>query len=123
MIRALVLLLALAAGPALPLTVVLYSRADAGAAERLRAVAAVHDQVLIDRAIPAGLPWREVVGASIAQADVVYVLWSRRAAASLEVGAEWRQALAQCPGRVVPVLLDRTPLPPGLNRLQGVDWR
>lgn len=49
---------------------------------------------------------------------MVLLLWSERAAQSVEVAAEWRQALA-CRRRVVPVVVDAAVLP---GELQGVQW-
>jgi hypothetical protein len=40
----------------------------------------------------------------------------------MEVGAEWRLALA-AGVRLIPVLLDDTPLPDELGARQGIDWR
>lgn len=122
MIRAALLTLSLLAGAAQAQTVILYARADAEAAERARALASAYDQVLIDREIPPGLPWRVVIASAITQARTVLVLWSARSAASVEVGAEWRLAAASGV-RLVPVLLDDTPMPAELGARQAVDWR
>lgn len=94
MIRAALLALALLAGSAQAQTVILYARADAPAAERVRQLVGLHDEVLIDREIPPGLPWRVVIAAAITQARTVLVLWSARSAQSVELGAEWRLAAA-----------------------------
>lgn len=40
----------------------------------------------------------------------------------MRAAAEWRLALLG-PARVLPVLLDDTPLPGALAESQGVDWR
>lgn len=122
MIRATILTLALLAGSAQAQTVILYARADAAAAERARGLASAYDEVLIDRQIPPGLPWRVVIAAAITQARTVLVLWSARSAQSAELGAEWRLAAA-AGVRLVPVLLDDTPMPAELGARQAVDWR
>lgn len=101
-------------------TVILYARADRAAVEQLRAIARVYGPVWTDADIPPGAPWRTEVGQRIRSARVVLLLWSATAAQSVEVGAEWRQALA-AGRRVVPVLLDAQPLPPELAARQWVD--
>lgn len=113
------LLLAL---PAQAWTVVLYARADGAQAERVRRLVALADQVVIDRELRAGAPWRQAMAQAIVGARLVLVVWSRRSAASPEVGAEWRMAAA-AGVPVVAVLLDATPLPPELAARQAVDWR
>lgn len=122
MIRAAILTLALLAGSAQAQTVILYARADAQHMERVRGLARAYDDVLVDREIPPGLPWRVVIAAAITQARTVLVLWSARSAASVEVGAEWRLAAA-AGVRLVPVLLDDTPMPAELGSRQAIDWR
>lgn len=103
-------------------TVIVYARADEAAAQRARALARVYDQVAIDRDMPPGVPWRDRMAGQILQARLVLVLWSAQAAASQEVGHEWRLALLG-PAGLVPVLLDNTPLPAPLAGLNAVDWR
>lgn len=124
MIRAavLALCLVLAAGPVEALTVLLYARADAADAERVRRLASAFDRVWIDRDLVPGEPWRLAVAARICEADQVLVLWSESAAASPEVAAEWRLAAA-CGRVLVPVLLDDAPMPAELASRQAVDWR
>jgi len=119
----LVLLLALLCSQAASAqTVIVYSHVDRIAAARLRAAAAVYDTVWLDTDIPAGTMWRAEVAQRISSARVVLILWSKSAAQSPEVGAEWRQALASR-ARVVPVMLDAAPLPAELACRQGLDWR
>lgn len=118
----LALCLVLAAGPVEALTVLLYARADAAEAERVRRLASAFDRVWIDRDLAPGTPWRPAIGRRICSADRVLVLWSAYAAASVEVGAEWRHAAA-CGRRLVPVMLDSTPMPAELAGRQAVDWR
>lgn len=78
--------------------------------------------VQIDLAVQPGAQWRAAMADAICGARVVLVLWSARAAASLEVAHELQTA-GQCGAPVVPVLLDGTPLPAGLAGVQAVDWR
>lgn len=123
MIRAAVLtLVMLLAGAAQAQTVILYSRADSAHMERVRGLAKAYDDVLIDREIPAGMPWRVVLAHAVIGARTVLVVWSARSAASAEVGAEWRLAAA-AGVRLVPVLLDDTPMPAELGARQAIDWR
>ena len=112
-----------ALGAAQAQTVALYSHKDAIQVRRFVAAYSIgRDQVQIDADMRPGDRWREVVALRIQQAETVLLFWSASAAASVEVGAEWRIAAALCrlPCRLVPVLLDDTPMP--VER-QGVDWR
>lgn len=118
----LALCLVLAAGPVEAWTVLLYARADAGQAERAVRLLRAVDAVWHDRDLLPGEPWRAAVAAQICSADQVLVLWSARAAASIEVAAEWRLALA-CGRVLVPVLLDDAAMPAELGARQAVDWR
>lgn len=123
MIRALAaLVLSLAAAQAAADSVVLYSHADTEHARRAYGLARAYGPVLIDTGLAPGAPWRRTIARAICSADVVLVVWSARAAASIEVGREIETGRA-CRALMVPVLLDDTPLPPGLAETQGVDWR
>lgn len=122
MIRAAILALALLANSAQAQTVIVYARADAQQMERVRQLARAYDPVVIDRDVPAGLPWRVVLAQAILHAQTVLVVWSARSAASVEVGAEWRLAAA-AGVRLVPLLLDDTPMPAELGARQAIDWR
>lgn len=115
-------LLVLAAAQAQAQTVILYSHVDRAQAERVRGLASAYDVVLVDAAIKPGDPWRQTVAGWIANARTIVILWSAAAAQSPEVAAEWRQALASG-ARVVPIMLDSTPLPGELAARQAVDWR
>lgn len=109
-------------GAAQAQAVIIYSRFDAAAAQRVRSVATLYEPVMMDRDMPAGATWRSTMAAALCSARVVLLVWSARAAASPEVGAEWRIAAA-CGRRIVPVLLDDTPLPPEASTVNGIDWR
>ena len=108
--------------PALAQTTIIYSRADTAQAVKAQRLVRMFDLVVIDRDIPAGVPWRQVIELAICKSDRVLLLWSRRAAASAEVAREIQTARL-CGVPVVPVLLDSTPLPADVGQLQGVDWR
>ena len=110
---------ALVVGPVHALTVILYARPDRPVVDCLARVAAIYGPVWTDSDIRPGDPWRAAVGAVIRRADVVLVVWSADAASSVEVGAEWRQALA-AGRRVVPVVTDAAPLPAELGQRQWV---
>ena len=103
-------------------TVILYSRADADHATRVQRLARAFAPTFIDRDLPPGEQWRQAIARAICAADVVLLVWSARAAASIEVEREI-ETVQRCGVRVVPVLIDDTPLPAGLAGAQGVDWR
>ena len=109
----------LAADPVHALTVILYARQDRPVVDCLARLAAIYGPVWTDADIRPGDPWRAAVGGVIRRADVVLVVWSAAAASSVEVGSEWRQALA-VGRRVVPVVTDAVPLPAELGSLQWV---
>lgn len=122
MIPVAALALALLCAPAWPQTAVIYSRADAAQARRAASLVRLYDPVLIDVALPPGVPWRSVMAAGICASERVLLVWSRRAATSSEVAREIQTA-QMCLVPVVPVLLDSTPLPSDVSQLQAVDWR
>lgn len=114
--------LALACAQAQAQTAVIYAHRDAACAQQAGALAAAWGPVLIDTAVQPGSRWRPTIAGMLLAAQTVLVFWSASAAASPEVAAEWRIALAG-PARVVPVLLDDSPLPAELAALQAVNWR
>jgi len=122
-LAAVLLLQLAAAAPAQ--TVLVYARADQAQAQRVARLAGVYDPVWLDQDLTPGTDWRRQVARRLLDAKCILVLWSARAAASLEVAAEWRIALATDPAvtRVMPVLLDDTPMPAELAARQAVDWR
>lgn len=107
---------------ALAQTVVLYSRTDAGWADKAHAMASVFTPVVRDRSLPPGAAWRPAMAAAICNSTLVLLVWSERAAASAEVRREIDTALI-CHVPVVPVLLDHTALPGLLADVNAVDWR
>lgn len=69
--------------------------------------------------IPYGADWRDTLAESIQRCERVMLFWTAAASLSKWVEREWKLALEQGK-RVVPTLLDDTPLPPRLARLQAV---
>lgn len=118
----LVAMLAVAAPNAAAQTYIIYSHRDAAQAVRVRRLVLAYDAVGIDTETRPGDAWRPTIAASILAARTVLVLWSANAAASRELQPEILIALAAS-ARVVPVMLDNTPMPPELAARQGVDWR
>lgn len=114
--------LALACAPAAAQTAIVYAHRDGACVQQASAIAAAWGPVLIDTAVEPGSRWRPTIAAMLLSAQTVLIFWSASAAASPEVAAEWRIALAG-PARVVPVLLDNTPLPPDLAALQAIGWQ
>jgi len=72
--------------------------------------------------IPPGERWTVSIARAIDEADRVCVFWCRHAAGSDEVRREYRAAIG-AGKRVVPTLLDSTPLPPELGAFQWCDMR
>lgn len=87
------------------------------AARLLRAGGATVFQDVAD--IEFGTRWKEALNAALAQCERVMVFWSAAAAKSEWVEKEWRCAL-EAKKRIVPMMLDDTPLPPPLGEFHGV---
>lgn len=66
-----------------------------------------------------GDDWEEVITRKLQECERVMVFWSANAQASEWVGKEYTIALAQHK-RMVPVLLDNTPLPPELGKYHAL---
>lgn len=80
-------------------------------------------QVFIDVAgIAYGDRWQDTLQQALDQCERVLVFWSLAAKASEWVDREWRYAL-QLGKRIVPTLLDDTPLPPELSQFQTLSQR
>jgi hypothetical protein len=67
-----------------------------------------------------GDKWEDEIAKGIARAHLFYLFWSHSAAKSVWVDWEWHQAMREVTGheiqrRIIPVLLDDTPLPPELK--------
>ena len=63
--------------------------------------------------------WEDVIKAKLAEAERVLIFWSQHALRSEWVGREWSIALAM-DKRLVPVLLDDTPMPPELSQFHAL---
>ena len=72
--------------------------------------------------IPPGSRWRAVIADAITQCHVFLLFWCRHSARSRAVASECQQAVA-FQKRIVPILLDSTPLPSHLAEYQWVDIR
>lgn len=70
--------------------------------------------------IPAGKKWRAAIEAAIRGCRLVWVFWCAHASKSKEVRAEYEMGIG-LDKDVVPVLMDRTPLPSALSEFQWVD--
>lgn len=101
-----------------------YSRRDqpivSAAVQLMRAVGATAFQDT--DSIPPGAIWREVIFTTIESARSIIVFWSRNSATSSAVRAEWTQGV-HLNKRIIPVLLDSTPLDSCLAKYQWLDWR
>jgi hypothetical protein len=98
-----------------------YAREDSQwvyrAADLLRAGGA---EVFLDaQDIPFGDRWKDRIVSTLNEVERVLVFWSEHAAKSEWVQREWRLAL-DLRKRLVPVILDRTPLPPLLREFQAL---
>ena len=72
--------------------------------------------------IRAGENWRAALDKAIEEADYLVLMWCAHAAGSKEVRREYQMAL-DAERRVVPVLLDDTPLPEAVQSFQWIDMR
>jgi hypothetical protein len=73
-------------------------------------------------AIDPGEDWPRVLQEGIRDCDYVVVFWSTNAAASKAVMAEYGFGL-NLNKKIVPILMDDTPLPEPLQRFQWIDYR
>ena len=98
-----------------------YSRSDSGvvtlAANLLKAGGATVFLDVVD--IAYGADWQQVLRDSIGLCERVLVFWSQAAADSKWVTREWKMA-AEAGKRIVPILLDATPLPRGLAKFNAM---
>jgi hypothetical protein len=100
-----------------------YSRSDWRMATRVVQLLRARDDVFYDvDSIPAGAPWRDALLRAIDDASHFYLLWCKHSAGSEEVEWEWQRAISGSK-RLVPVLLDSTPLIMPLAKYQSVDLR
>lgn len=69
-----------------------------------------------------GTRWRAVIATAISNCDIFLLFWCVHSADSREVKAECDQAL-DLRKPVVPILLDRTPLPSDISEYHGIDMQ
>jgi hypothetical protein len=98
-----------------------YARADRDAVDQaVDLLRAGGVRVFLDiAAIEFGARWKDALYDALRRCERVMVFWSRAAAASEWVEREWRYAL-ELGKKIVPTLLDPTPLPPELAEFQAV---
>ncbi len=78
-------------------------------------------EVFFDKtSILPGQTWKTELQSSIESADAVYVLWCCHSSASKEVAKEYNFA-KKLNKRVVPVLMDKTPVKRSLSKFQWID--
>jgi len=100
-----------------------YSRDDSRMATVVVQLLRARDDVFYDiDSIPAGERWRDALLRAIDNATHFYLLWCMHSAGSEEVEREWRRAISGNK-RLVPVLLDSTPLVEPLTDYQWVDFQ
>jgi hypothetical protein len=96
-----------------------YRHADGDAArgvtKLLRAFALT---VFIDEGVAAGSEWAPEIWDALAASRTLMVLWSRSAAKSPFVHAEWTRAPQGC--RIIPLMLDGEALPPALGKVNAI---
>jgi TIR domain len=86
-------------------------------------VAAAQVTVFRDEdSIPVGDNWRNTITEALGRCERVFVFWCAHAADSREMETEYTTAIA-LGKRVIPVLIDSTPLPMGLCDFQALDMR
>jgi hypothetical protein len=89
----------------------------------VRLLRMTRNDVFLDfQSIELGTPWREEISTALAQAQVGIVFWCKHAHQSSHVGREWRAGIGMRK-RLLPVILDNTRMPRGLEGFQGVDFR
>ena len=101
-----------------------YAREDQPwAEERARVAENLGWQVFFDQtSLRAGENWPKVLLTNIAEADRIWLGWSRYAAQSDWVKREYTAALEKEPGRLFIDRLDDTPLPDELKHIQAEKW-
>lgn len=99
-----------------------YSRKDSEIAEHHAYVwrAAGQNAFLDEHSLQPGEDYKQQIADTIQKADRLMLFWSKSAAMSSHVAEEWRLALATPSCKIVPLLIDDTPLPTELQHLHGV---
>ena len=78
-------------------------------------------QVFLDQdEIQVGDDLPQRIRAGVTRCDIFLLIWSAASASSIWVGREWDLAY-RLRRRLIPYLIDRTPLPPGLDNLVFMD--
>ncbi len=99
-----------------------YSRKDAAFAEDLRErVQAANFEVWMDSILPAGFDWRQEIDAAIRESFVILVVVSPDSKVSEYVTYEWAFGLG-LGVKVIPLMVQPTPLHPRLESVQHVDF-
>jgi len=98
-----------------------YTRADLDLVHPLeQALAAQGVSIWRDQhSIYGGEQWPKAIGEAIAATDAIILVWSANSAQSHFIEFEWTTALA-LKKRIIPCLLDDTPLPPSLRAINGI---
>jgi tetratricopeptide (TPR) repeat protein len=100
-----------------------YSRSDLGTVLALEQRIGQRVSLWRDQEkIYGGDRWPKVLGEAIDANDTILLVWSQHSAASHYVEFEWCTALA-LRKRIIPWILDETPLPPSLRAANGLDAR
>lgn len=96
-----------------------YRRSDEGIARSLASLLTMFGQrVFLDvSCIPLGVRWELSIQSALQSAETMLVLWSKRAAQSTYMPREWASRAQSC--RIVPILLDDSPLPEELAQWQA----
>lgn len=99
-----------------------YSRTDFNMVKALVSLVEASDiDVFIDiDDIKYGERWESVIEDRIKNADKIFIFWSERAAQSDFIRQEYLVALKIPQIKIVPVLLDETPLPSELSQFQAI---
>ncbi len=101
-----------------------YSHADASLVAPIVKLLRVNKSLVFQDidGIQPGERWRSEIARGLAESHLVVVFWCDHANRSDEVSKEWKAAIEQ-EKDLLPLLLDATPLPPGLGEFQWIDFR
>jgi hypothetical protein len=101
-----------------------YSRADASLVAPVVKLLRVNKSLVFQDVdgIEPGKRWRGEIARGLSESHLVVVFWCDHASRSDEVSKEWKAAIEQQKD-LLPLLLDATPLPPGLKEFQWIDFR
>lgn len=101
-----------------------YSHADASLVTPIVKLLRVNKSLVFQDTdgIQPGKRWRNEIARGLAESHLVVVFWCDHANRSEQVKEEWKAAIEQ-EKDLLPLLLDATPLPPGLGEFQWIDFR